>query len=143
MDNQPLPNPNQPESSDRQPAPGESRQGRRTRRGGAWIGGAILIGLGLYFLAQNFLSINLNNWWALFILIPAAGAFSNAWNDYQDAGGRLTRPARGSLLGGFVLTLVAVTFLLNLNWGLVGPLLLILAGVGLLLNVMLPGEPGK
>lgn len=143
MDNQPLPNSDQPESSDRQQAPGENRPRHRSRRGSAWIGGAILIGLGLYFLAENFLSIRIDNWWAFFILIPAVGAFTNAWNDYREAGGRLTRPARGSLLGGLVLTMVAVTFLLNLNWGLVGPLLLILAGVGLLLNVMLPGETAK
>jgi len=143
MDNQPLDNQNQTAPASSQSIPEESQKRRHSRRGRTWVGGAILIGLGLYFLAENFLSIRIDNWWAFFILIPAAGAFANAWNDYREAGGRLTRPVRGSILGGIVLTMVAVTFLLNLNWGLVGPLLLILAGLGLLFNVMVPGETGK
>jgi hypothetical protein len=41
---------------------------------GNWIGGAVLIGLGIIFLLQNFMNISLANWWALFIMIPAIGA---------------------------------------------------------------------
>src|SRR5512146_1135342 len=100
----------------------EERWAARGGRGsGAWVGGAILVILGLIFLLQNMGYFVVNNWWALFILIPAIAAFGAAWRTYQDAGGRLTGAARGSLIGGLVLTMVAAVFLFNLNWTVVGP----------------------
>jgi hypothetical protein len=124
----------------------EERQMRRTARregryqsGGAWVGGAILIALGVIFLLQNFGGLYLQNWWALFILIPAVGAFGNAWRAYQSADGHLNVQARGSLIGGLVLSMITAIFLFNLNWGLLGPVILILAGIGVLLNAVLPG----
>jgi hypothetical protein len=116
------------------------RQERAARYGGAWIGGVVLILLGVVFLLQNTGTRLPENWWAFFILIPAGGAFTAAWNSYQRAGGQLDAAARGSLIGGLVLTMVAVTFLLNLNWGILWPVLLIIAGVGALLNALLPGS---
>jgi predicted secreted protein len=116
----------------------EERRAARHSGTGAWIGGAILIVLGLVFLAQNMGMLVLQNWWALFILIPAAGSFSSAYAMYRNNGNRLSYPARGSLLGGIVFTLVAAAFLFNLNFGVFWPVLLILAGVGLLLNFLLP-----
>jgi hypothetical protein len=122
----------------------EERRAARAAGGpnaaGAWIVGAILIILGLVFLVQNLGGmILLNNWWALFILIPAVGAFGAAWRTYQAAGGHLTLPARGSLVVGLILLLVTAIFLLNLSWTLLGPIVIILAGIGLLLNVIIPG----
>ena len=93
--------------------------------------------LGIVFLLQNLGSFYLNNWWALFILIPAVGSFAAAWRTYQVAGGHLTAASRGSLIGGLVLTMVAVVFLFNLNWTWFGPILIILAGIGVLLNATL------
>ena len=109
----------------------------RRAQGNGWVGGAILILLGGIFLLQNFGVVYAFNWWALFILIPAVGAFGAAWTAYRQTG-RLGIAARGSLIGGIVLSMVAVAFLFNLNWALVGPALLILAGFGILINVMLP-----
>jgi hypothetical protein len=119
-------------------------QERREARGGAgaWIGGLLLIALGVIFLLQNqgiTILNNLQNWWALFILIPAVGAFANAWRAFNQAGGRLNAAARGSLIGGLILTMVAAIFLFNLDWGLLGPVLIILVGAGVLLNTTLPG----
>ena len=118
----------------------ERRRRREERRAGRmpWLGGVILIALGIIFLLQNFGLPVLDNWWALFILLPAVGAFGNAWRDYQNAGGRLTASARWSLIVGLILTIVTAIFLFNLNWGLLGPVLIILAGLGLLLNALLP-----
>lgn len=113
---------------------------RRARRGrNSWIGGVVLILIGAVLLLQNLGKMVFENWWALFILIPALGAFANAWRTYQEAGGHLTGAARSSLLGGFILTMVAAIFLLNLNWTLLGPVLLILAGIGIFVNVIIPG----
>lgn len=117
----------------------ERRQARRERRaagGSGWIGGAVLILLGIIFLLRNFGVFDVTNWWALFILIPAFGALATAWNLYRAAGNRLTVASRGPLVWGFVLLMVAFTFLFNLDFSLLLPLLLILGGVALLLNII-------
>jgi len=132
MDDNPMNDEFQPELTEQQDRP-------RAARYGGWIGGAVLIVIGLVFLFQNLTGFSLENWWALFILIPAIGAFSNAWRNYQDAGGRMTSRVRGAMIGGFILLLVAAMFLFNLNWVIFGPLMLILVGVGLLLNALIPG----
>lgn len=106
------------------------------RRNTAWIGGVVLIVIGIVFLLQNISGINLGNWWALFILIPALGSLATAWRIYQTHG-RLTAAARGPLVGGFILLLVAVIFLFNLDWGKVWPLFLIIAGLGALATSLL------
>jgi hypothetical protein len=111
---------------------------RARRRSGGWVGGAILIGLGILLLLQNTTGFQLNNWWALFILIPAAAGFGAAWSNYREAGGRWTRWARSSLFGALFLTLLAAMFLFNLDWIIFGPGLLILAGGAILLNNLLP-----
>ena len=105
------------------------------QRGSPWIGGVVLIVLGLIFLAQNIGGFELGNWWAIFILIPALASLANAWRIYQ-AHGRLTAQARGPLVGGLILVLVALTFFLGLDWGKIWPLFLILAGVGALAGAL-------
>ena len=116
------------------------REERRARRGSnstAWVGGVVLIVLGVIFLLQSVRGFSLNNWWALFILIPAFGSFADAWNIYRQTG-RLTRRVRGALISGCVFSLVTAAFLFNWNWGIVLPVLLIVWGVTLLLNSLLP-----
>jgi hypothetical protein len=115
------------------------REERQARRGssGAWIGGVILILLGVIFLLLSIRGFYLNNWWALFILIPAFGSFADAWNAYSQTG-QLTRRVRGGVISGCVFLLITATFLFNWNWGVVLPVLLIIWGVTLLLNSLLP-----
>jgi hypothetical protein len=110
-------------------APAQAEEGSR-----AWIPGLILIFLGIIFLADNYFSFEVfDNWWALFILIPAVTNLSRAWRRYQQAGS-WTSDARGSLVGGLILTLVAFIFLFELSWGLFWPVILIIIGAGLLLR---------
>ena len=111
-----------------------------TNRNGAWVGAVVLIGLGVIFLLQNFGLFHIGNWWALFILIPAIGAFDRGWRLYRDAGNQLTAAARGSLLTGLILLLVTTAFLFEFSWMIFGPALIILAGIGILVNAMLPSE---
>jgi hypothetical protein len=111
---------------------------RARSHGGGWAGGVILIGLGILLLLQNLASFHLNNWWALFILIPAVGGLGAAWSNYQEAGRRMTRAVRSSLFGALVLMLITAIFLFSLDWFIFGPLLLILAGGVLLINTILP-----
>jgi hypothetical protein len=134
----------QPEPVSRLEARRQRRAARRASiggsgRSGAWIVGLLLIVLGAAYLLQDLgnFSIPLNNWWTLFILIPAIGAFSRAWRAYQDAGNQLTAQAGGALILGALLTLVTAAFLFNFNWTIWGPVLIILVGIGLLANTLL------
>lgn len=122
----------------------KGRPGRRwkSRGGREWILGLVLIMLGGIVLLPNARIYTLNNWWALFILLPALGAFSAAGWHIRQAGGRLTRPARGAILIGLILLAVTVAFLLSLKWTIFGPALLVLAGLGLFINALLPDGTG-
>ncbi len=115
----------------------ERRAARHAGEGNwPWIGGAILILLGIIFLAQNLNVLILGgNWWALLILIPAIGSFAAAWRQYQIAGA-WNAAARGPLFGAVILTLIAATFFFGLDFGKIWPLFLILAGIGALLSGM-------
>lgn len=119
----------------------EVREMRREERhanrgGGAWIMGAVLIVLGVMFLAQNLWKFNFpfQNWWALFILIPALGALGDAYRKYRDSENQITRSVRNSVFGGIILLIVTATFLFNLSWTYLGPVLIILVGLGIILN---------
>ena len=127
----------QPESYDRHSARRQRIEERRAGRSGSWVVGAVLVLVGIFLVLDNLTDFSLNNWWALFILIPAVGAFGNAVRISQKEG-RISKSARASLISGFVLVMVTAIFLLNLNWTIIGPILLILAGLGLLVNVLLP-----
>ena len=130
----------QAERDARHAAKAEWRAQRRSMHGTwgyGWAGGAILILLGVIFLLQNLGALYFNNWWALFILIPAIAAFGAAWNMYH-LSGHFHSGVRGSIITGGVLVLVTATFLFNLNWAIVFPVLLILGGAALLVNALLP-----
>jgi hypothetical protein len=111
----------------------EAANGYHSQRNKGWVAGLIIIGLGLVFLVSNLTGFVLNNWWALFILIPGIMSFVNAWNVYREDG-RWSKRARGGLIGGLIITLVAVIFLFDLDWGNVWPLFLILGGLAVLLG---------
>lgn len=100
---------------------------------GAWVPGLVLIGMGAFFLLRNFTDFELNNWWALFILIPAFGSLGKFMSDYRRTG-RIGGEARGALIGGLILLFVAAIFLFGLNWSTVWPVFLIIAGLGALLS---------
>jgi len=105
---------------------------RKDKNGMPWMGGVVLIIIGVVFLLRQVSGFRLDNWWALFILIPAVGSFSSAWRAYENADRKFTATVRGSLIGGLIMVLVAVIFLFNLNWALFFPAILILSGIGLL-----------
>jgi len=121
----------------------QRREARHASTGGlTWVAGLLLVLLGLAFLMDNLgtFSIPMDNWWALFVLIPALGAFDKAWQSYRQAGNQLTSVVGGSLLAGFVLLVVTAVLLFNLNWSIFGPILIILVGVGVIVNFLLLGK---
>lgn len=99
----------------------------------ALMGGVVLILVGVVFLLQQTAGINLQNWWALFILIPAVMALGAAWNMYR-ADGRLSPRVLGTAAGSLFPLLIAAIFLFGLDWGSVWPVFLIVAGIGGLLG---------
>lgn len=105
-------------------------------KGPSWIGGVVLILIGALLLLHNVGGITIDNWWALFILIPAAGSFAGAWNAYRKSGNRVTGSVKGSIIGGVVLTTISVLFLFNLDWGKMWPVFIIIAGLATLVGAL-------
>ena len=99
-----------------------AREARRQQRhawgySGAfgWVGGAVLIFIGLVFLVQNLTGYYFENWWALFIMIPALSALAAALHNFQTQR-RLNVYGRSSLIIGLGLTLLMILFLFNLSF---------------------------
>lgn len=102
--------------------------------------GLILIVIGLVFLLQQFGGFSLENWWALFILIPAFGSFSSAWYAYRSSG-RINERVRAGLGGGLIVLVLALMFLFNLDWYIYWPLMVLVPGLTILFNgFTLPGS---
>lgn len=100
--------------------------------GGPWIGGVVLIALGLIFLLRNLGVPFLQNWWALIFLIPAGAAFFTAWRTYQRNGNRLSGSVVSSVIIGAIFLVLAITFLMSLEWGIYWPVILVLLGIAVL-----------
>jgi uncharacterized membrane protein YhaH (DUF805 family) len=100
-----------------------------------WIG-VVVIAIGVLLLAYNlgyhrWLDF-LQNWWALLLLIPAAGKFHQAWNCLRAGFGLRHSAVREPLFTGLAFTLVAAMFLLGLDWLTWWPLFVILGGLSLM-----------
>ncbi|MCU0519688.1 MAG: hypothetical protein MUF84_03205 [Anaerolineae bacterium] len=106
-----------------------------TRRGPV-LGGLILLAMGVIFLLRNlgFDLPVLDNWWALFILIPVVTSFDRAWRAYQRNGQRMTSEVSGTAIGALALTMVMLALLFDLKWAIILPVFLILLGLGALLS---------
>lgn len=115
------------------PAPSRSVEAKDDDHTGAWIGGLVLIVIGVIFLVGNLTDFRLNNWWALFILIPAVSTLGNAVRIYR-RDEKLGSEGRGSLIGGLILLFITSAFLFSWDWGNIWPFFLIIGGAGLLLN---------
>jgi hypothetical protein len=102
----------------------------------AWIAGGVLILVGVVFLLTNVAGVSLDNWWALFILIPAIGSLWTAVSMYLKNDRQITAASTGPLIGGVALLAVTAIFLFNLDWGRVWPVFLIIAGAAVLLGVV-------
>lgn len=97
--------------------------------------GVVLVLAGGYLLLTNLglvpAGLVLHNWWALFLLIPAFSSLYNAWLDFK-ANGTFTPAGRRPLFGGIVLLVITGVFLFDVDWGILWPVLLILAGLAAL-----------
>ena len=97
-----------------------------------WVG-VVLILVGAVFLAQQFGSFSLDNWWALFILIPAFSAFASAITMWRKDK-KFHVGVWSTLYGGLFPLLVALMFLFELEWGLYWPVFVIVPGIGMMIS---------
>lgn len=104
----------------------EPRPDRGAPRGAGL--GLLLIGIGVLALLREFGGLRLDNWWALFILIPSLlsiwSALETFWRDRA-----LTHVVRDRLLGACYPAAVALIFLLGLSWAHFWPVFVILPGL--------------
>ena len=91
-------------------------------------GGTLLI-VGLVFTAVNLLGNGrLENWWSFFILLPGL-LFLGMGRLMGTGNGRFAFLSRSSSGIGLVVVTVALMFLLNLNWEVWWPMMIIMPGV--------------
>lgn len=140
---------NQPSSPGARPGGdwrAERRREREERRrlrheqhgwGGPWIGGLILVLVGVIFLLQNFGMKLPDNWWTVFILIPAAASLAAAWRAYE-ASGVANGAVFAPLIAGLILLAVFLALFFGLNWGMFWPVILIVVGLGVLARAYWP-----
>ena len=93
----------------------------------------VLILVGVAVMVGNLTDYSFENWWALFMLIPAGFMFMNVWRDYQE-NGRLTRKSSGAIIPGVVILTMVAIFLFNLSWAIFWPASLIAVGLSILLS---------
>jgi hypothetical protein len=99
------------------------------------VTGIVIIIIGAIFLLGNFNVIEIGDrWWALFFLIPISFIVSDIWRRRQNNQGKIPASARGSFIGLIVLSVVMFTFLLDLDWGVIWPVFIIIGGLSLILN---------
>ena len=101
-----------------------------------WLGLIFIGGGAIALLNQmDILSLKLN-WWALFILIPAIGSFSGAYNRYRAINNLFDMSVMMPALIGLFLIALAFNLLVgngwNFNWGLYMPIIFILIGLGMI-----------
>lgn len=123
------------EKQQEQPQPGQEQRAQR-QRDSNWIVGGVMVVLGIIFLINNYsTNFQLQNWWAIFILIPALSNLGTAWKAYREDG-YFSHRGRNALTWGLVTLTVAIIFLLGLEWGIVWPVLLIVIGLGSLVSFL-------
>ncbi len=105
---------------------------RTSRDSGIGPGIGVII-VGILFLMNNFDIIDLGGrWWALFFIIPIAFLATDVLRYRTETG--LSSRARGPLIGLLWLVSLMIIFLFGINWGVIWPVTIILAGLMVLLS---------
>jgi len=101
-----------------------------------WIGLIFIFGGVAVLLNQlGLLSFELN-WWALFIMMPAAGFLSGAYNRFRANENLFSMDVAFPALIGLFLVGLSISLLVgaawNINWSLIWPVMIILIGLGMI-----------
>jgi hypothetical protein len=111
---------------------------RRTDRaagGLGWLAGSMLLAIGVLYMLQTLgLLPPFDNWWALFLLIPALGCFSAALGAQRRNDGHISGEVVGLLVAGLLFVGLTAVFYFDLDIRIFGPLFMIIAGFLLLMR---------
>jgi hypothetical protein len=110
---------------------GEGTEGKSKKI--SYWSGSFLVALGVILFVLNGLMVSVENWWAWFILAPAFVLFYWGRVVGQQANGRLPFLARFNFATGLIILVVAVMFLINLDWSVWWPMMLITPGLALII----------
>jgi drug/metabolite transporter (DMT)-like permease len=113
----------------------ETNKGNKHQSSNLWLGLIFVFGgIALILNQLNLLPFELN-WWALFIMMPAAGFLSGAYNRFRSHGNLFATDVAFSALIGLFLTALSFSLLVgaawNINWNLFWPIIIILIGLGM------------
>lgn len=101
-----------------------------------WIGLAFISGGIIVLLNQTGLVSFDFNWWALFIIFPAVGSFSNAYNRYRVTNNLFDMGVMMPVLIGLFMLALAFNLLSgngwNFNWNFYFPAIFIVIGLGMI-----------
>jgi len=108
----------------------------RHRSSNLWLGLIFVFGgIALILNQLNLLPFELN-WWALFILLPAAGMLNGAYNRFRSHGNAFSMDVAFTALIGLFLVALSFSLLVgaawNINWSLFWPAIIILIGLGMI-----------
>jgi len=110
------------------------RTEKKTRGTSKW-GGLVLVALGALLFTLNVVEVSLENWWALFILMPALALIGWGRRIGRGVNGRLPFLARLTYATGLIILVVAVMFLVNFDWSVWWPMMLITPGLAMLMAI--------
>lgn len=114
----------------------EMNKGNKNQSSNLWLGLIFVFGgIALIINQLNLLPFELN-WWALFIMLPAAGMLNGAYHRFRANDSQFTTDVGITALIGLFLVGLSFSLLVgaswNLNWSLLWPAIIILIGLGMI-----------
>ena len=108
---------------------------------GIWFGtGAILVGTAFLLKNTNVLDVTTvlgQRWYAWLVLLPGIGSLVNAYLLYRAEGNKMTMGARVMIGLGLIIIILAVLMLVGLAWNILGPLMIIGAGLAFIISAFI------
>lgn len=114
----------------------EPNKDNKSQSSNLWLGIIFIFGGIAVLLNQlDLLPFELN-WWALFIMLPAASMLNGAYNRFRSHGNVFSMDVAFTALIGFFLVALSFSLLVgaswNINWSLFWPAIIILIGLGMI-----------
>jgi hypothetical protein len=114
----------------------KTNDGNTKQSSNLWMGLIFIFGGIVILLNQlDLLSFELN-WWALFIMLPAAGMLNGAYNRFRSSGNLFSMDVAFTALIGLFMVGLSISLLVgavwNFNWSLLWPSVIILIGLGMI-----------
>ena len=114
----------------------ETDKRKKNQSSNLWLGLIFVFGgIALIINQLNLLPFELN-WWALFIMLPAAGMLNGAYNRFRANDNQFSTDIGITTLIGLFMVGLSFSLLVgaswNINWSLLWPAMIILIGLGMI-----------